>query len=325
MRLVLILPLLLVIACQSPPGAYHSRTEYVMGTLLEVRVEAADSVVAAAAVDTAFAAAHRLDRLLSNYDTTSELSRIGRAAPAAVTVSPLTLDFIMRSRDLAELTGGLLEFTIEPLVKLWGFYGDTPSIPDSFALARALEQVDYRRVRIDAEASTVQVDSGMALDPGAAGKGYALAIVDRALARLPLRSVYCDFGGQLFRRGAGLVEAAVRHPRSDSLLISVIGFEVGSLSTSGDWERYFEINGERFTHILDPRTGRPVRGVWGVSVWHPDPFIADALSTALFVIGPDSAETVLTSFPGAAALFVKPDGDSLIVHATAAWENMEEH
>jgi len=323
-RLALALLPLYASGCGRPSvGFVHSRTEYVMGTVLEVRVEADDSALAAAAVDTAFAVVRRLDRLLSNYDSTSELSRIGREAPAAVQVSPPTLDFVRRSLELADRTGGVLEPTIEPLVKVWGFYGEHPSVPDSLDRARALSLVDYRRVRVDAEANTVQMDSGMALDPGAAGKGYALARADSALASFPLASVYFDFGGQLFRRGTRTVDAAVRHPRADSVVISVIRFAVGSLATSGDWERYFEVDGLRFSHILDPRTGRPVPRRWGVSVWHPDPFIADALSTALFVLGPDSAAELLRRFPEAAAFFVEPDGDSMVTHRTSAWERLE--
>jgi len=296
-----------------------------MGTLLEVRVEAKDSALAARAVDSAFAVVHRLDRLLSNYDSTSELSRIGHDAPASVPVSAATLDFISRSVELARRTGGAVDLTIEPLVRLWGFYGAHPSVPDSALVTRVLSLVDYRRARIDSVGLSVRLDSGMALDPGAAGKGYALATADRALAPLELQSVYFDFGGQLFRRGPHQVEAAVRHPRADSVAISVIRFTTGSLATSGDWERYFEANGERFGHILDPRTGWPVKGRWEVSVWHPDPFIADGLSTALFVVGPEHAERLLAQFPGAAAFFVEPDGDTLVTHATSAWTQMEVH
>ena len=294
-----------------------------MGTLLEVRVEAQDSATADAAVDSAFATVRRLDRLLSNYDSTSEFSRIGRDSPASVHVSPPTLDFIRRSLELAEATGGALDLTVEPVVNLWGFYSEHPTIPDSLDLATARSRVDFRRVHIDDRASLVRVDSGMALDPGAAGKGYALAAADRALAPFALVSVLFDFGGQLFRRGTTEVEAAVRHPRVNSESIATIRFSTGSLSTSGDWERYFEVDGERYSHILDPRTGRPVRGRWEVSVWHPDPFIADALSTALFVLGPDGASDLLAQFAGAAALFVEPDGDSVITHATPAWQRLE--
>jgi thiamine biosynthesis lipoprotein len=311
--------------CGGParPVCVDLRTEYVMGTLLEVRVEADDSLVAARAVDSAFAVVRRLDRLLSNYDSASELSRIGRIAPGAMRVSPPVIDFIEQSIELAGRTGGAVDFTIEPVVRLWGFYGDHPAIPDSSALARALGLVDYRRVAIDRGAGTVRIDSGMALDPGAAGKGFALAAADRALTSPAIRSVYFDFGGQIFRRGSRSVEFAVRHPRNDSAFVSLIRFASGSVATSGDQQRCFEAGGERYGHILDPRTGRPVRGRWSVSVWHPDPFTADGLATALFVLGPDRADDLLAGFPDAAALFVEPRGDSLELRATPAWESME--
>jgi len=317
--------LLSVLACSDVPRpvCVAGRTEYVMGTLLDVWVEADDTLTAARAIDTAFAVVRRLDRLLSNYDSASELTRIGREAPRPVHVSPETMNFVLGSLALARQTNGTVDFTVAPVVRLWGFYGERPAVPNASTLARAGACVGIRKVGVDTLAGTVRLDSGMALDPGAAGKGFALAEADRATAWPAVQTVNFNFGGQVFRRGREAVEYAVQHPRDDSTVVSLIRFASGSLATSGDTERFFESEGRRFGHIIDPRTLQPVERRGAVSVWHPDPFLADALATALFILGPDSCFDVLARFPDAAVLFVESQADSLVVRTNSAWDRME--
>jgi thiamine biosynthesis lipoprotein len=135
---------------------------------------------------------------------------------------------------------------------------------------------------------------------------------------------YFDFGGQIYWRADASQCVAVRHPREDTVAVSMLRATGGSVSTSGDYERYFEQDGIRYAHIIDPRTGWPVRGRAAVSVYADDPFVADALSTALFVLGPDAGAALLSQFPGAGALSAEWRGDSLVYVKAGSWNELED-
>lgn len=164
----------------------------------------------------------------------------------------------------------------------------------------------------------------MALDPGATGKGYALGKAGEALTKLGIDEYYFDVGGQIYWHADTPRAVAVRHPREDTVAVCVLRAAGGSVSTSGDYERFFEQDGVRYAHIIDPRTGWPVRSRAAVSVYADDPFVADALSTALFVLGPDAGAALLSQFPGAGALFAEWQGDSLVYVTAGSWEDLEE-
>jgi thiamine biosynthesis lipoprotein len=299
-------------------GVPLCRTGYAMGTLLSVEVCAPDTAAALAALDTVFAIASRLDSLLSNYRPESELCGIAGHAPAPVAVSAATLDFLARTLDWSARTGGALDPTVGPLVSAWGFDSERPARPDTLVLDSLARLCDYRRVRLDSASRTVQLPAGFRLDPGATGKGYALAVAESTLTALGVSAWSADFGGQLYRRGTDSLLVPVRHPRSDTTALAWLSFAQGSVSTSGDYERYFDLQGRRYAHILDPRTGWPVQGRAAVSVYAPNPFAADALSTALFVLGPGPALPLLES-ARAGALFAEWNGDSLVLIIVGEW------
>lgn len=303
----------------APASAFTAtRTNYVMGTMLTVSAEAADSADAAHALDTAFAATSRLDRLLSNYRPESELSQAGTQAPEPVSVSASTFDFLSRTLAWSVRSDGALDPTVGPLVQAWGFNTEHPARPPTAILESLGQYCDYRRVLMDPIKQTVQLPAGFSLDPGATGKGYALAVVDSLFLKAGIHSWNADFGGQLYCRGADTLLIPVRHPRSDTAVLAWLAFAQGSVATSGDYERFFELDGVRYAHIFDPRTQMPVQGRAAVTVYAPDPFAADALSTAAFVLGPAASEPLLAS-AGAGALFAEWKDDSLALIIVGEW------
>ena len=304
-------------------GVTAGRVEYIMGTMLDIRVEALDHSTAARAVDTAFAVVNQLDSLLSNYKPDSDLSRLVAAAPEPVAVGGLTFEFVQRTLALAKQTDGAFDPTIGSAVALWGFYSGDYRIPDTLELRSVMATVGYQHVRLDESARTVALDSGVQFDPGGTGKGFALEQAIARLQTMELISVYFDFGGQVYRSGADTIGIAVQHPRDDSLTVSEIYFSAGSVATSGDYERFFDHDGSRYSHILDGRTGQPVPNRYSVSVYAPDPWTADALSTVLYVLGPDQSTALLKHFPGAGALYILNDADAWVVGADSVWRTLE--
>ncbi len=300
------------------------RVEYVMGTMLRVTVTATSRADACTAVDSAFAVVHRLDSLLSNYRPDSDISRLAQRAPEPVTVAPIVFDFIQETLTWAHASGGVLNPAIGPVVELWGFYGEAPSRPEPAALKERAALCDLAGIELDSATAQVRLRQGMQFDPGATGKGFALRAADWSVARITgTRTILFDFGGQIYYRGDSVADHAVLHPRGDSALASVVRFAHGSLATSGDYERYFEQDGIRYAHILDPRTAQPVQGRAAVTVFARDPFVADALSTALFVLGPEEGAALLDRYPGSSALFAEWAGDSIRFVTAGRWDTLE--
>jgi thiamine biosynthesis lipoprotein len=287
----------------------------VMGTLLEVEVRAADSASAEQAVAAARAAVFRVDTLMSVYKPESEVSVVNRRAgsDSLTVLDPQTAEVLEAALRFAELSGGALDVTVGPLVDTWGFYRESGSTPQEAALDSVHRLVGYGKVRWNATDRTVRLPlRGMRLDFGAIAKGYA---VDRAVAALRESGVAggrVDLGGNLRWFGAspsgGGGSVALRDPRNPEDAFALVHIDSGSVATSGDYERFFEVDGRRYSHILDPRTGFPTHGTAAVSVLAPTGMEADALSTAFFVLGPEAGCRLARRLPGVEAVWVRDPG-----------------
>jgi len=305
------------------PGPFPTYRGEAMSTTIAVTLPASDDARAAAgAVIGLF---ERLEKELSEWREASPLAEVNRRAGGApVAVPPDLLAVVERSVELAERTGGAFDPTWAALWGLWDFQAEEPALPDPEAIACAAALVDYRRVEIDSAAGTIRLpEPGMKIGLGAIAKGYAL---DRAAELLRARG-HEDFlivaGGQVYaggRRDGRPWRIGIRDPRGDAAdALALLDLAGGlSSSTSGDYESYFELDGVRYHHILDPRTGRPARGLTSATVLAPDATLADALSTALMVLGPDRGLALAEEWPGVEAVLVGEGGE---LHTTSGLAN----
>ncbi len=299
-----------------------SDTAYVMGTYLEIT---ATGHGAAAAVERAIARFRELDVLFNPADPASDMARLAANPGRAVPVSPDTIAVLERADAAYRLSGGVFDLTVGPLVSLWGFGPQdiaalgTPadqrrtSPPSQSEIDAARRLVDWSAVTWDKTAGTATLARpGMTLATGGIAKGYALDEAARILREAGVRRAVIDAGGSLYllgsKAGGEPWRIGLRHPRQDGYLGTLAVPADESVSTSGDYERYFESGGVRYHHILDPATGWPARGTIAVSVVAPDAAEADALSTALFVLGPEKGLALASSLPGVEALFVDDTG-----------------
>lgn len=262
---------------------------YVMGTFCGITAYGP-----AEAVERAFAEIRRLDKVLSNYDEKSELSRLNRER--AIEAGPDLLEFVRVSKKYSDESGGAFDVTVGPLVALWGFRGDKFRVPPDDEIAAALKKVGSRGVRV--EGNRITLSEGVEVDPGAIGKGIA---VDRAadiLKKAGITRALVDFGSSIVALGTW--EVGVRDPFDGRKAVGVVTLTDESLSTSGNYEKFFKSNGTTYCHILDPRTGRPVQGVASASIVAPTGTESDALSTATFVLGtlPSKAAALLVTDKG---------------------------
>ncbi len=282
------------------------QVRYHMGTLWTVE---AHGPGAEAAMEAAFTEIGRLDRLLSTYKPDSELSRLNReGAKGWVALSAETWGLVERALGFARMSDGAFDPTVGPLVQLWGFKHMDYRVPPADAIARLRARVGHALVDSDAARGIRFKRSGVEVDLGAIAKGYA---VDRALAILAERGMTTarvDAGGNqgVFGEppGGGAWDFGIRHPRREGDVIGWTRLRAGSVSTSGDAERGFWKDGVRYGHVIDPRTGRPAAGVLSVTVLASDAERADALSTALYVLGPEKGLEMLRGLPGTEALWV---------------------
>lgn len=307
-------PLLLFPGCrraEPPPPARNMWTT--MGTFAAISLPATETNRLADATARAKAVFSELEQRLSVYRPDSEISRMNAAAGGPATpLSPDTVDLLRRVRRYSEASGGAFDPTLGPVIRAWGFSGGKkPSaVLAADALRPLLERTGWRHLQVQDTGASLMLP-GMFLDLGGIAKGYA---VDRAMDALDTTNypgVLVDLGGNVRCRGEPRPGATwrigVRNPFVREELIGVLRIPSGmAVATSGNYERFVEIDGRRYAHIIDPRTGKPVTGMASVTVVSPNGTESDALSTALFVAGPKAAGEILARLPGNEALFI-PD------------------
>jgi len=262
------------------------------------------------------------DRLLSTYIETSEISRINRLSGSRpVVVSHRTAELLKLARHYGDISNGAFDISITPLMRLWGFReGEPPtSLPASADLEELLPLVGYRAIELG-ERTVRLPQKGMRIDLGGIAKGYAVDTAFDALVAAGHGDTLVNLGGNMRGRGLAAPDRAwrvgVRNPFDRAQLLGAVALPDGwAVATSGNYEKFVEIDGKRYAHIMDPRTGLPVQGMAGVTVLSRLGIEADALSTALFVVGMDGAKAILDQAPDSEALLI-PDRRPIEIHVT---------
>ncbi|MFM7183353.1 MAG: FAD:protein FMN transferase [Planctomycetota bacterium] len=302
-----------------------SETRPLMGVPWTVTLHARDRSAGEQALEAAFAEAARLERVLSDYDPESELSRLSASAPSSepVRVGNDLWNVLVRGGEVRRLTDGAFDITVGPLTTLWRQARRSGRFPRPEKLAAARAAVGGDGVVLDPATRSVRLTrSAMRLDPGGIGMGYAADRVLQVLADRGVESAMVDASGDVVVSGpppgAEGWRIAVRGIPGDEDP-EVLVLEHAAVTTSGDATQFVEIDGRRYSHIVDPRTGVGVSGPAAVTVVAPDGVTADALATAASVLGPAAGPAVVERFPGAAARFVWRDGEAVNTSTTAGW------
>jgi thiamine biosynthesis lipoprotein len=283
-------------AAGSAQATLVTRSRLSMGTALTIRAYVADAEAGMSALEPAFAEAARLDAMFTTFRDESEVSRLNRAAGGdEQPASPELLELCAASIEKSRLTQGAFDVTVGPLIALWRNAADSNTAPSADEIRSARQRVGWHGIELDRAHGRMRLArAGMALDFGAIGKGYAL---DRAAAQLEARGIHAallDFGGQLLALDAPPGETAwiaeVRDPAHAARALTRLRLVRASISSTADYERGMMLRGRRISHVVDPRTGMPVEGMLGASVVAPTATEADALSTALYVLGFEGAQ-----------------------------------
>lgn len=288
-----------------------------MGCAYAIVAYGEDERALPALVEAAFDEVDRIDRLMSHYRPDSALSRLNRrAAEGPAAVDPELFDFIAEALRYSRESHGAFDVTVGPLMKAWGFFRSGGRIPGEDELAEARARVGYRHVLLDPQRRTVRFRRpGVELDLGGIAKGYA---VDRAVDVLRRAGVSAGLvsacGSTIYGLGAPPGREAwtveVQDPIDPERVASTVGLKDRALSVSGTAEKSFEKDGVRYSHVMDPRTGRPVQGVLSVAVLAPSGTAGDALDNAFFVQGLERGRAAIERLPGTDVLVFLPAGDS---------------
>jgi thiamine biosynthesis lipoprotein len=276
--------------------AWKHRT---MGTVGTVTIVTADSSASSAAAAAAHAAFARVDSLMSNWTTTSEVARLNRDAGAAgaagLEVERETATVLARALEVGRLTGGAMDVTVEPLVRAWGFLGGPKRVPTAAERESAFAHVGLDRLRFDpATRRLVTVDPAVRIDLGSIAKGYGVDVAAAALRAHGVRDGLVDLSGNMVALGrppqAKQWRIGVRDPRDRVSHLARIALSDGeAIATSGKYEQFVAQDGRTYGHIMDPRTGWPAEGLISVTVVAPTAMDADAWDTGLFVLGAHDA------------------------------------
>jgi thiamine biosynthesis lipoprotein len=291
--------------------------KYLMGTSMRVEAYGGTSEVRQQAADEAFAALAEVDRLMSDYRADSELAAInGRAAREAVPVSAPTLAVLQAAARVSRASDGAFDITVGPLVRLWGFKDKRAHVPSAAELAAVRPLVDYRAIVLDERARTVRfIRDGVSIDLGGIAKGFAVEVAAGSLRRRGLTGMI-DAGGNQYVVGLPPGKSAwtigIGDPDRRGQLLGVINVAGGAISTSSDASNFLVAGERRYGHLLDPRTLQPSEAALSVTILSRDGTLSDALSKAVFVLGPKKGLELLASFPGTSALVAYRDADGQV-------------
>ena len=296
-KLAATLFLLSVIASPSgiEPLLRMERSAPAMGTTYTIDIYGHDKGIMQAAAKSALEEAGRIDRMLSNYRPESELTRVNEhAADQPVKISQELFDLLTACVEYSRSSQGAFDITVAPLMKVWGFYKDSGRLPERTEVRAVLGQIGYRNIELNPASHTVRfARHGVSLDPGGVGKGYA---VDKMVAVLRKNGVACALvsggGSSIYGMGAPPDNpkgwyVRVRDPKDEKKTAAEVYLRDESISTSGNYEKFFWADGKLYSHIMDPRTGFPAEGMLAVSVIAPKTLDSEVWAKPYYILGRD--------------------------------------
>ncbi len=303
----------LLSACKPGDRPQEKRTRFLMGTLVEISIPGPATARTEEASNLAFAEMARLEQMMSTHRPDSELSRVNDNAGGSFTpVSPELIEVVRRGLEWGERSQGALAMSLGPVVDLWHFDGESGPPPAGESLAQALTRVDESGIEIREQEIRLK-RPGMKLDLGAIAKGFA---VDRAIGVLASRGVknaLVNAGGDLSVLGRPSAEKAWRvglqHPRKPEALVAAFDAEGIAVATSGDYQRYFLHEDVRYHHLLVPATGLPSRKLISATLVAKNAADADALATAVFVLGREKGLELIESLKNVEGMVIDASGE----------------
>jgi len=293
----------------------YQRILKLMGSRFDITVVANDSIQANKYIDTAVSEISRIEKLISSWDDNSQTSEINRnAGIKPVKVDKKMFDLIERAIGISKLTDGAFDISYASMDKIWKFDGSMTKMPSKEEIITSVEKVGYQNIFLDKENSTVFLKlKGMKIGFGAIGKGYSADKAKNLLISKGVSSGIINAAGDMNTWGkqpnGNKWKIAIINPMNKNKVFALLPITNGAVVTSGNYEKYVNFNGKRYTHIIDPRTGYPSTGIISVTVFAPKAELADALATSIFVMGKEAGLNRINQLPKIECIIIDDKGN----------------
>lgn len=282
------------------------RTQILLGTVVEIQIRNTDEKKADKAITKAFAEIRRIDDLFTTYNDVSPVWKINNSDDSIYIVDEEIYNLMLMCDSLWRISDGGFDVAIESLIQVWGFDSETPDVPGSYEIVSALKQSGWNNIQLLNENKFHRKEKA-GLNFGAIAKGYAVDKAIEVLQNEGISEAFVNAGGEIKTIGSDWI-VGVQHPRNMKEIVCRIKLNGISVATSGDYENYFEKDGVRYHHILNPNTGYPGKGIQSVTVIHKDNAFADGLATAVFVMGKVKGLELIESLSDTESMIINDEG-----------------
>lgn len=306
----------LIISCLSVQAVEaFTRTLKLMGSRFEITVVASSETEGNQFIELAIDEIRRIENLISSWSPDSQTSDINQSAGVKpVKTDPELFKLIERSIRLSEITDGAFDISFAAMDKIWKFDGTMTQLPDSQQVRQSVSKVNYKNIILNHQDGTVFLKlPGMKIGFGAIGKGYAADMAKTLLINKGVVAGMINASGDLNCWGkkpdGSPWLVGITNPLNREHIFSWFPVENGAVVTSGNYEKYVNFNGIRYTHIIDPRTGYPSSGLASVTIFAPKAELADALATSIFVMGKDTGMDFINQLTGIECVIVDDQGE----------------
>jgi thiamine biosynthesis lipoprotein len=313
MRTIFILSSLLLFQFANAEGTFK-RTLKLMGSRFEITVVAENTVLGDQYIDAAVAEITRIERLISSWDPQSQTSEINRQAG----IKPVKVDLelyqlIERAIGISKLSDGAFDISYASMDRIWKFDGSMTEIPSEESIKQSVSKVGYQKIKLNPSDTTVFLtEEGMKIGFGAIGKGYAADQAKALLIEKGVKGGIINASGDMNSWGKQTNgddwKVAITNPLNKDKAIALFPLNNSAVVTSGDYEKYIELEGRKFAHIIDPRTGYPTSGIISATVFAPKAELADALATSIFVMGINAGIDRINQLPNIECIIINDEG-----------------
>jgi thiamine biosynthesis lipoprotein len=314
LRIYIFYILLFVVSSIQSQEVFHKKLK-LMGSRFDITVVEFDAFTAHKHIDTAIAEIIRIEKIISSWDANSETSRINRnAGIQTVTVCKELFDLIERSLTISKLTDGAFDISYASIDEIWHFDGSMTEMPSQGRIKQSVEKIGYKNIILNKEKQTVFLKiKGMKIGFGAIGKGYAADKTKELLISKGVEAGIINASGDMNTWGkqpnGENWTVAITNPMNKEKAFAMMPITNGAVVTSGDYEKFVIFNGTRYSHIINPKTGMPSTSIISVSVFASSAELADALATAIFVMGTEVGINRINQIPNIDCIIIDEKGN----------------
>ncbi len=282
------------------------RTQILLGTVVEIQVRDADEQKADDAIAQAFTEVKRIDDLFTTYNEESPVWEINNSTDSIISVDPEIFSLIVLCDSITKISDGCFDVSLDNLTKIWGFYTDEPRLPAKAAIDSALKLSGWSNIKLF-DVNKILKLKKVGLNFGSIAKGFAVDKAMDVLKKSGIKEALVNAGGEISVIGNEWI-VGIQHPRETYAIIKKLKLNNYTVATSGDYEQYFEKNGMRYHHLLNPKTGYPVKGLQSVTIINKTNTFADALATAVFVMGKNLGMKLIENLKDTEVMIIDDEG-----------------